>query len=222
MVPQKALLGVCAHELGHLAFQWDDFYDPNYNEDGDHWDGNGMWDLMASGSYAGREMRPVHPAGLHKLQHGWTESETIFETRRGVVLTPVTRAGGKVLKIIGPGYKDKQYLLLENRAKENFDGDLPGEGLLVWRIDETHDQNRSSDPGMYLIQADGSKDLNNPNDWNNGDQGDPFPGRSNRRELSDNGYISTSFDRPSGISLRNISYNEVTKQITLDVFIEGQ
>lgn len=38
-VPQEAKLGVCAHELGHLAFQWQDFYDPNHNEDGDEWDG---------------------------------------------------------------------------------------------------------------------------------------------------------------------------------------
>ena len=33
-VPEDCRMGVCAHELGHLAFQWEDFYDPNGGKDG--------------------------------------------------------------------------------------------------------------------------------------------------------------------------------------------
>ena len=223
MVPQAALLGVCVHELGHLAFQWQDFYDPNYDRDGDHWDGNGMWDLMASGSYAGRELRPVHPAGLHKLQHGWIEVEEIDKTRTGILLDPVTRTEGKVLKIKGPGYNHNQYLILENRAKEKFDEALPGEGLLVWRVDESEEMEGSSTPGMLLIQADGKNDLGDPDDRNNGDRGDPFPGTSNTTELSatsSSSGISTAFPgRPSGVTLRNITHDSATKQIRLDIII---
>ena len=43
-VPEDCRMDVCAHELGHLAFGWDDFYDPNYAEDGAEWDGAGNWD----------------------------------------------------------------------------------------------------------------------------------------------------------------------------------
>jgi len=223
MVPQEALLGVCAHELGHLAFQWQDFYDSNYDEDGDYWDGNGMWDLMASGSYAGREMRPVHPAGLHKSQHGWIEVEKINKTSTNIILEPVTRPGGKILKIKSSRYEDHQYLILENRAKEKFESDLPGEGLLVWRVDEKAEQEGSSKPGMLLIQADGNEDLRNPKDGNSGDAGDPFPGTSNTISLSDTGGISTSFPNssPSGVVLKNISYDQETKNIQLDVIIEA-
>ena len=64
VVPNDCKVGVCAHELGHLAFQWQDFYDPNYDEDGKEWDGSGLWDLMAGGSYNGGGARPAHPAGL--------------------------------------------------------------------------------------------------------------------------------------------------------------
>ncbi|WP_458117995.1 M6 family metalloprotease domain-containing protein [Bacillus sp. PK6-026] len=222
MVPQEALLGVCAHELGHLAFQWDDFYDPNYDEDQDYWDGNGMWDLMASGSYAGRELYPVHPAGLHKLQHGWVSVEKINETRKEILLKPVTHTDGKVLKITSPGYKRNQYLILENRCREKFDRYLPGEGLLVWRIDEELGQEKSTSPGMFLIQADGNNDLSDPYDRNSGDSGDPFPGVKNVTELSDIGSgISTSFsDGPSGVKLKNISFNPVSKHIQLDVIID--
>ncbi|KAA6458909.1 MULTISPECIES: M6 family metalloprotease domain-containing protein [Bacillus cereus group] len=221
MVPQEALLGVCAHELGHLAFQWQDFYDSNRDEDRDFWDGNGMWDLMASGSYAGDELVPVHPTGLHKLQHGWIEVEEINESKTGIDLDPVTRPNGKILKIKGAGYEAHQYLILENRAKEKFDSHLPGEGLLVWRIDEHADQERGAAPGMLLIQADGRNDLRNPFDRNRGDAGDPFPGTTNKVNLSDAGPISTSFPgKLSGVSLKNISYNRETKQIRLDVIIE--
>jgi immune inhibitor A len=75
---------------------------------------------------------------------------------------------------------------------------------------------------MYLIQADGSKDLNDPSDNNSGNPGDPFPGTSNTTELLDIGEnISTSFEsKRSGVSLRNITFNVETKQISLDVVIE--
>ena len=33
-VPNDCKVEVCAHELRHLAFEWQDFYDPNYNNDG--------------------------------------------------------------------------------------------------------------------------------------------------------------------------------------------
>jgi len=76
-VPEDCRMGVCAHELGHLAFQWEDFYDPNGNDDGITWSGSGAWDLMAAGSWNGGGDRPAHPAGLHKSQHGWITVDTI-------------------------------------------------------------------------------------------------------------------------------------------------
>lgn len=221
MVPQEASLGVCAHELGHLAFQWQDFYDPNYADGGDKWDGNGLWDLMANGSYAGNEVRPVHPAGLHKFQHGWIEVEFLAESRQDVVLPPITSENGFALKIRSERFSQRQYLFLENRAKQKFDMDLPGEGLLVWRVDEEMEQEGSARPGMLLIQADGRHDLLSPDDRNLGDPGDPFPGRATVTQLEDHGNISTSFpgQEPSGISLRNIRLNNDTKEITLDIEI---
>ena len=223
MVPQEALLGVCVHELGHLAFQWQDFYDPNYDEDGDYWDGNGIWDLMASGSYAGGEVRPVHPAGLHKLQHGWIEVEEVRASRANVTLLPVTQPGGQVVKVFSDRFGSAQrYLLLENRGKENFDAALPGEGLLVWRIDERAEMEGSQEPGMLLIQADGRHNLLNPQDRNSGDAGDSFPGSGSRQDLGDQGTISTSFPGgpASGIRLKNITYDSSTKEIRLDIDID--
>jgi immune inhibitor A len=222
-VPQKCKIGVCAHELGHLAFQWQDFYDPNYDEDGNYWDGSGRWDLMASGSYNGNNGdTPGHPAGLHKMQHNWLEVERVISSK-SITLEPYSANSGKVVVIASPHQdSEEQYLLLENRIQKGFDFYLPGEGLLVWRIDERARQIDPSNPGLLLIQADGRHNLENPHDWNQGDAGDPFPGSAKKRRLLDSGNISTSFpNQPrSGINLLNIELNLDTNIITLDVEIQ--
>ncbi|WP_454643451.1 M6 family metalloprotease domain-containing protein [Bradyrhizobium liaoningense] len=216
IVPNDCKVGVCAHELGHLAFEWQDFYDPNYNDDGTYWDGTGMWDLMASGSYNGNGQRPSHPAPLHKVQHEWVKSTTIGASAK-LTIKPYTATSGEVVKIVSPKFKSGQYLLLENRKKIGFDFDLPGEGLLVWKVDERKEMNNKDKAGLALVQADGSNDLDNPYDRNQGDDGDPFPGSQGHFELSDSGLASTSFPGTrSGISFKNIKLGD-DGVITLDV-----
>lgn len=221
VVPNDCKVGVCAHELGHLAFQWQDFYDPNYDEDGMEWDGSGVWDLMAGGSYNGNGARPAHPAGLHKLQHGWIKVSTVKKSR-ALAIRPYKAKSGRVYKIVSPAYGPKQYLVLENRSRAGFDFDLPGEGLLVWRVDESGEQETQQSPGLLLVQADGRHDLEDPDDWNQGDAGDPFPGSAHRTELRDTGSISTSFPGAgrSGVTLKNIRRDAATGMVRLNVIIK--
>ncbi|MEY4577155.1 MAG: hypothetical protein RL701_1858 [Pseudomonadota bacterium] len=222
-VPNDAKVGVCAHELGHLAFQWEDFYDPNYDEDGSEWDGSGRWDLMAGGSWNGGGARPAHPAGLHKLQHGWLEVQEVQSTT-DLTLLPYSATAGKVVKVVSPQYRPGQYLLLENRKRTGFDSDLPGEGLLVWRVDESQQMFKPDRPALLLLQADGRHDLERASDWNDGDAGDPFPGSASRSELDDQGELSTTFEggNGSGVRLRNIVRDLATGQITLAVAFDGE
>jgi immune inhibitor A len=217
-VPEDAKVGVCAHELGHLAFQWEDFYDPNYAEDGSEWDGSGQWDLMAGGSWNGGGARPSHPAGLHKLQHGWVEVQTV-NAGASVALEPYTPTRGKVVRVVSSSYRKGQYLLLENRRRQGFDSDLPGEGLLVWRVDEAEEMFKPDRPALLLLQADGRHDLERSDDWNTGDAGDAFPGSANRTELDDTGDLSTTFPEgaASGVRLSNITRDQVSGRVTLDV-----
>jgi immune inhibitor A len=203
-VPQDCVVGVCAHELGHLAFQWQDFYDPNYDDDGKFWNGTGDWDLMASGSHNYGGAIPAHPAALHKVQHGWVPVQELTSSG-DVVLKPSTEPGGRVCKIVSPAFADGQYLLLENRRRRGFDKHIPGEGLLVWRVDESMEMYAPATPGMQLVQADGRQELESPTANNQGDDGDPFPGSEVVTELKDTGKASTSFPgKKSGVRLSNI------------------
>jgi immune inhibitor A len=175
-VPEDCKMGVCAHELGHLAFQWDDFYDPNYGRDGNEWDGSGNWDLMAGGSWNDGGNTPAHPAGLHKSQHGWVPVNRITTTTRGLVIPPLSNPDGAIVSIRSSVFKNTQSLILENRVRAGFDAKLPGTGLLVWRVDTDLQQVNAGRPAMLLVQAAGKHDLEVPGDFNAGDEGDPFSG----------------------------------------------
>ena len=225
-VPEDCRMGVCAHELGHLAFQWDDFYDPNYDKDGSEWDGAGNWDLMAGGSWNNGGNTPAHPAGLHKLQHNWVKLLDVDSTTRGIKLPPYYAGSPAVLRVRSAAFSATQCLVIENRARNGFDAQLPGSGVLVWRVDTDQEQMSAEKPAMLLIQADGKHDLEKVEPLgqpgNVGDVGDPFPGPLGRNtSLGDTGKISTSFPgKRSRIQLKNIKVDRTTRVATLDIIIK--
>jgi hypothetical protein len=106
-----------------------------------------------------------------------------------------------------------------------FDDSLTGPGLLVWRINEPIVQlglasnNVNSDPnnpGIYLVQADGLKQLDDASLNNRGDQGDPFPGASLRTEIDSGTTPSTT----GKLALCNIAITP--DAITLDIFLRSK
>jgi immune inhibitor A len=125
-VPEDALLGVCAHELGHLLFGWPDLYDTDYSSEG-----VGKWCLMSAGSWGGSPAgsRPVHPSAWCKANQQWVS--VINETAsRTLALGDVkaTRETHKIWKLGDTA--SQEYFLIENRELNGFDQFLPGPGLL--------------------------------------------------------------------------------------------
>jgi len=176
-VPEDSKIGVCAHELGHLLFGWPDLYDTD-----DSSAGLGNWCLMAGGSWNGDGDIPSHPSAWCKASQGWVTVDN--RKTSGKVTIPEVKTGKKVYRLWKDGNTTSQeYFLLEHRAKTKYDSKLPGEGVLIYHVDESIDDNDNEHhPKIKLMEADGRNQLEEA--ANRGDAGDVFPGTSHNASFT--------------------------------------
>jgi immune inhibitor A len=176
-VPPFSNFGVLAHEFGHLL-GLPELYAPGAAAH----EGIGVWGLMGQGTWLGRGDRPPHPEAWSKQRLGWLDVETIDRTTPRVTLPAATRAPRAIRIPVTPGNQE-EYYLLENRFREDADTKLPGDGLLVWHVDERIQgfrsaQNNPAHKLLHLVEADGRGDLDRGHaaGGNRGDSGDPWQG----------------------------------------------
>lgn len=171
-------VGVYCHEQGHLIFGLPDLYDTD-----DSSEGVGSWSLMGAGSWNNNGKTPSQFDAWCRSHIGFVEPVTITENEFQHQFPPAALSG-HILKLWYEGNPSLQYFLVENRQKYGFDASLPGEGLIIYHVDESRNSN-SNEP-RYLVsieQADGRNDLEEK--ANRGDSGDLFPGATDNREFSD-------------------------------------
>jgi immune inhibitor A len=167
-IPEDAKLGVATHELGHLLFGWPDLYDTDNTSEG-----IGNWCLMAAGSWGLGGDRPVHPSAWCKATQGWIDVAT--QTANTDVTIADVKTSRTAYRLWKDGGGGNEYFLVENRQQTGFDTSLPGQGLLIWHIDDAiSDNTNESHYKVALMEADGRRQLEN--NVNRGDEGDPFPG----------------------------------------------
>jgi len=197
-------IGVFCHEMGHGFWHLPDLYDVDYSSNG-----VGYWSLMSFGSWNGPNSggwgsdgsSPSWPDAWSRIVMGF---DTYFMNLNPVqtLMIPVESLPGSVMKLKSTGLQVQEYFLLENRQQLSggYDFWLPGNGLLIWHVDEGMwsfyggpDNNLEclSMPTFphcfgtctgshYLValeQADGLDELEFAVDL--GDAGDPFPGSTN-------------------------------------------
>jgi immune inhibitor A len=210
-VPEDAKTGVCCHELGHLLFGFPDLYDTDNSSEG-----IGDWCLMAAGSWGGNGDRPVHPSAWCKANQGWV---TVSNRRTdGTVKLKDVKDGHRVLRLWHLGQRSTEYFLIENRQRNRFDSDLPGDGLLIWHIDETTaDNDNENHYKVALIQADNRRDLEQG--INRGDDGDTYPGKTHRTAFkATSAPNSKSYGGlDSHVTIDNIPASDATMSLTLRV-----
>jgi immune inhibitor A len=167
--------GVLCHEFGHLL-GLPELYAPG----GAAHEGIGVWGLMGQGTWLGRGERPPHLCAWSKLRLGWADADVVERSTRGVELAAIERTP-RVVKI--PGDRAEEYFLVENRARIGADARLPGEGLLVWHVDERIGGFRNAESNarrklLHLVEADGRGDLDRGHaaGGNRGDATDPWSG----------------------------------------------
>jgi hypothetical protein len=146
-----ASISVISHEFGHMLGLPDLYARPEAPGS----EGLGIWCTMSTGH--GQKGRPLHVSAWCKEQMGWLKPVVIDpRTPQKLVLSPVEGSGKECVKVLLRA-DGTEYLLLENRVKKNFDADLPGEGLLIWRVvgdrpvlEESHGITTPDGPNSFL------------------------------------------------------------------------
>lgn len=177
-------IGVFTHEAGH-SFGLPDLYDTRSS--GAH-EGDGNWDLMASGNFGcdnASAYLPCHMGAWTKSVLGWVDVTTLPpDTDLGTLTLPPVETSGTVYRVDAEDGSG-EYFLIENRQSLGFDRRLYAEGVLIWQIDAgavtarwpANTVNSFDHMGVWLRQADGLDELGTPGNGR-GDAGDPFPGQS--------------------------------------------
>ena len=165
MISEDSPFGVVAHEFGH-DLGLPDLYDTDSSSLG-----VGEWEVMGSGSWNGnpRGTSPSHFSAWSKEKLGWLtpievtvplltqQIPAVENTSRAYRLTVKTASGGD------------EYFLVENRQRTGYDAALPGDGLLIWHIDDSVQNNDNDAHRLVDLEERDAANGDTPDD-----PGDPW------------------------------------------------
>jgi M6 family metalloprotease-like protein len=187
--PGDNACGTWFHEFSH-TLGLADLYD---NVGGN---GLGFYSLMALGNYLPYNADPNAAGGPLGSNPGnldaWSRQFLGFDDPVPInasghyKLAPVSRQGGS-RRIWTNGDTGTEYFIVENRIREGSDRFLPGQGMLVYHIDDTKIDNIGGYPNYRasIVQADSVNPLQLEFGGNYGDPRDFFPGALLKRSLTD-------------------------------------
>lgn len=198
--------GVAAHEFGHLL-GLTDLYDIGFFAGRNGPFGVGDWSLMGTGALVGGGDAPTGLDADSRIRLGFVTPQVVpvGGAPRDI---DVTRGDHPVYQFAA-GPDPREYFLLEPRWQQGIDAGLPGEGFLIWHVDEQQAANRGPNPyRVALVQPDGRNDLGRPN-GNRGDSGDAWPTTlgTARDHFDDSTTPSarTNNGKPTALSIREMS-----------------
>ena len=155
-------VGIMAHEFGHFL-GLPDLYDREFeSEQEDDSGGIGYWGLMGHGIRGWNEVDGPNPFCAWSLgQLGWLgvnnqQLKVLSEDRDDVVFADVN-AGGDVYLLPAPAPAEHFFLVaFRSRQHSYYERNLPGEGLLIWRVNPTrYSNNEEAVKLVDLVCADG-------------------------------------------------------------------
>ncbi|MGL1900661.1 MAG: carbohydrate binding domain-containing protein [Fibrobacterales bacterium] len=148
-------LGTFCHENGHMLFSWPDTYDYDYDSRG-----TGAFDLMSSSG----STNPKYPNPYFRHKEGWFSPQALTQDNQGDY--SVTANNDADIFIYQNAARAQERYYIEARKKENRHLTMPGEGLLIWHIDE-YGNNSANERWVNkhfrvsVVQADGLYQLEN-------------------------------------------------------------
>ena len=173
-------IGTICHEFSHVL-GLPDFYDSNYEEDGQSVT-PGNWSLMDSGCYLDNAFTPAGYSLYERYLVGFTDKPEVISQPDNYTLEPLyNNQKGYWLNTPEP----KEFFILENRQRSQFKWDayLPGDGMLVHRVDRSNEGiwqankvNADPEHNYYVLLRAGGGSTSSASD--------PFPGSKNVHELT--------------------------------------
>ena len=139
------------HEMFH-SLGAPDLY--HYNSDGVQ--PVGAWDLMEDGSgHMGAWMKYKYS------QHTWINSIPVISASGIYTLNPLETQGNNCYRIASPNSTTEFFVIEYRKAEGQFEGNLPGSGLLVYRIDTLANGNATGPPDeVYIYRPNGTRTIN--------------------------------------------------------------
>lgn len=173
-------IGTICHEFSHVL-GLPDFYDSNYEEDGQSVT-PGNWSLMDSGCYLDNAFTPAGYSLYERYLVGFTDKPEVISQPGNYTLEPLyDNQKGYWLNTPEP----KEFFILENRQRSQFKWDayLPGDGMLVHRVDlsnegiwQANKVNADPEHNYYVLLRAGGETTSSASD--------PFPGSKKVHELT--------------------------------------
>ena len=179
-------IGTICHEFSHVL-GLPDFYDTDYEGSGGQSNHPGIWSVMAGGSYENTGRTPVGYSLYERYAVGFMEEPPVITKAGSYTLDPLSSSytGYRINSAV-----DNEYFLLENRQKSfKWDAYLPGNGMLVHRVDFTN-------PNVWSMYGGSANKVNaNPShnyyevvraggDSHSGTAYDLFPGTNHVKTLN--------------------------------------
>ncbi len=187
-------VGVLCHEMFH-SLGAPDLY--HYSQDvlSPVW----KWDIMEWDLDP-----PQHMGAYMKFQYGkWISTIPQISASGTYTLNPLTSSANNVLRINSPNSPDEYFVLEYRRRTGTFEGSLPGEGLLVYRINPlVTGGNRPGPPDEVYIYRPGGRPAEDGNPLLA-----PFSANSGRTVMDDStdpsGFLSDG--TVGGLNISNVT-----------------
>ncbi len=174
--------GLFAHELGH-TLGLPDLYDTDEESNGKAVDMS-IWCVMASGNYLNNEKTPCLHSAWCRHQLGWLNVEQLpdYETKKTLPASNDSSIAYRFNTV-----NENEYFLMENRQRQGWNFYIPGNGLLIYHIDENNGSywvNKRADRRGIAVEQAGCSQVNGCEKNVRDRMTDPFP-RSAKNSFTD-------------------------------------